>query len=1562
MNQTLNQLKNVLGQLNPTGHGGFEGLVKSLLEALTGNRYRLARAGTQEGRDLSTAGTNSTWIAVEAKHYPRAQPPPKRTFLGHLTETRNDMPDLDLWVLVASTEIPDQTANALTREGNEQRIAVQILDWNATNTPDLPVLCAAALEKTTGFLTEQGTSPQELDEVTRELETLAKAPGFDRAVERIKQAFREAHIGYDHAKQATHRRLTQSMTEPREAKANLHQLLDIRNPTGKLIRRRSASDFLNDWWNNWPAKPGPAVLLGDEGNGKTWAGIAWWLAQEDTPLTLFIPSGRNDTEDPQELMAAELAAHTRFQKTDYWERRLTGWLQRPPGATPQLLLIIDGLNERPDKNWRRLFHALEARQYRGRIAVIATCRNRYWEEEIDLNSLEDKAATFVIPPYDDEEFHEALSEFGLAASDLPAELNKLLRKPRFFRIARDYLRRGRPIEAVTLDRLFFDDWRSRYESKVGYFRLTPEGFSGLLRRLARDYREKNENATYDGRTIRDLMAGGGAPGTEFFADFRELLDGDLIKRDDTDATAFTINKNLLPHALGHLLADQAKKTTENPRELIAQYLEHYEGTDFAIGVRRSAAILAALIDDYPAEARTALWNEWLSSHNQQNHHHREFYGLAQEKPGLFLDFAEVSEDNWRYHTAGRQLTRAIHEVSARGRHDYLLADRFNKWLGTINTEGLYIQRQSDRSASERTRTKIGEHIEALKRPTSLVSRVTVISEEVTSHEWLSWFALKIISMDPKPIYAAAITAWALSRATMGVPHEDDTVSWLLRLNDGNDSLAEHVEQEAHDLVATGNVIGLRAAATVYRALGTSYALAARANLPKEITAPPQWLTEELKDPCHSFGRWRREHVATCLERSDIKTHRKIDQLKRLAIDPSFQPPRSFIKGLEKLSIYDNLDKIRSGRSRTKADLDHETIEPILAAYDIQGLVRLTQALINGLPDREEDGQFLLAVELPQFFPLIEEAEQQSIETTWTTLNKERARIAADGRHAEELLTKILLAMRTAEEQLELLKSRDQEANDLENWEAVFAPLGPDQQDGLLQQAAKHESHKQCRRILWFLSEHRNKLTPEGRAHLARLAQHNDPVVRAMAFKITANANDTKAGQAVVDTDWRSDNDDHRELESWYGSWCLATFGTALSFDELRARIQPELLGYAVNQRGSRSDEIKAYAKTINHTWNAARSIDRPHELPKFRLLYEHDEQPRGFQRPCVLSVDDPAAINLAARESYWEEPLNEKFERLVLVPDHESYEQAQQELYDLHKNAYEQQRKSGQHWLAATFRPDSLLEVVKQQPSLVGQWVVAATGDDSSRLLFHASQFYKQLCLALLNEQPAEGERLWQALAKNDLFSGSRNLNLDDRVAILFIADDNPTVDRLRSLALDRATTDQSLLGLLIAARRYGRGAWIADRITADLAAGHLWRTARALTMIGFTTPDTTTSQVLGGYNPDDSDWLSLVAGAANQWRQRDEWAKHWYQEFHARLGRAEALAAYRLFLRCVDRRFRTWTDDERQATRDLPTWKRTHLILNERALETAMEENEKELERTLYHTRIPGGQIRPWI
>src|SRR6266550_757005 len=91
----------VLREIPPSGLEGFEGLISSLLAALTGRHFRLASAGYQAGRDMTARIPNGNVIAVECKRYGRHNELDERALLGEMAQAVRSIPELDLWVLVA---------------------------------------------------------------------------------------------------------------------------------------------------------------------------------------------------------------------------------------------------------------------------------------------------------------------------------------------------------------------------------------------------------------------------------------------------------------------------------------------------------------------------------------------------------------------------------------------------------------------------------------------------------------------------------------------------------------------------------------------------------------------------------------------------------------------------------------------------------------------------------------------------------------------------------------------------------------------------------------------------------------------------------------------------------------------------------------------------------------------------------------------------------------------------------------------------------------------------------------------------------------------------------------------------------------------------------------------------------------------------------------------------------------------------------------------------------------------------------------------------------------------
>lgn len=115
-----------LQALVPTGPFGFEGLVKALLERLTGYRFHLASSGSQAGRDMACDRRSPTVLAVECKRYGDGTELRQTELLGKLLEAHIAIPDLDVWLLVASRPVSDQLHSALEEARTRSNLDVDV--------------------------------------------------------------------------------------------------------------------------------------------------------------------------------------------------------------------------------------------------------------------------------------------------------------------------------------------------------------------------------------------------------------------------------------------------------------------------------------------------------------------------------------------------------------------------------------------------------------------------------------------------------------------------------------------------------------------------------------------------------------------------------------------------------------------------------------------------------------------------------------------------------------------------------------------------------------------------------------------------------------------------------------------------------------------------------------------------------------------------------------------------------------------------------------------------------------------------------------------------------------------------------------------------------------------------------------------------------------------------------------------------------------------------------------------------------------------------------------------
>ena len=281
--------------LTPSGDTGFEGLIAVLLEKLTGERFFLAVSGRQAGRDMRSSGLRKTNIAVECKRYKENTSLDERDILGELEQAFINAPDLDVWALVATRAISDQLYSSLRSSAENKGIEIVFIETNDGEPSSLSALCASAPDFTANHINHnaKNVSNSEIEKLQTSLDIISSHSQFDEKVSRLRENISSQTVGYDSWRRSCNSWLCKVMSSKEEAESPIG-LIQVLGQEEKLIKRRKAFTELDRWYSEWPTKSEAFAMLGEEGDGKSWA-VASWLSQRmkksDFPAVIFANSG-----------------------------------------------------------------------------------------------------------------------------------------------------------------------------------------------------------------------------------------------------------------------------------------------------------------------------------------------------------------------------------------------------------------------------------------------------------------------------------------------------------------------------------------------------------------------------------------------------------------------------------------------------------------------------------------------------------------------------------------------------------------------------------------------------------------------------------------------------------------------------------------------------------------------------------------------------------------------------------------------------------------------------------------------------------------------------------------------------------------------------------------------------------------------------------------------------------------------------------------------------------------------------------------------------------------------
>ncbi len=189
----LTNLREIILALQPTGENGFEGLVAVCLSNLSHLDFRLAKAGSQFGRDATSAPDRFA-IAIETKRY--RDNPRLEELAGKAAVAAHALGGLvDAWVLGCASSVAESTVIHLAAILEQQGIALVVLDW-AMPQPQLAVLLAAEPRITEDWF--RGHFPdRDCGPLVTILNTVRDQLGFGHALQRLREQVSAATVGLD---------------------------------------------------------------------------------------------------------------------------------------------------------------------------------------------------------------------------------------------------------------------------------------------------------------------------------------------------------------------------------------------------------------------------------------------------------------------------------------------------------------------------------------------------------------------------------------------------------------------------------------------------------------------------------------------------------------------------------------------------------------------------------------------------------------------------------------------------------------------------------------------------------------------------------------------------------------------------------------------------------------------------------------------------------------------------------------------------------------------------------------------------------------------------------------------------------------------------------------------------------------------------------------------------------------------------------------------------------------------------------------------------------------------
>jgi len=1510
----------------------FEHLVASLMGELLGTSVAVAKSGFQSGGDAGTSGRQQRALRIECKRYKDTTALSARELQGELDDAIARDPGLEVWVLAATRDVPEQLEASLFAKANRLGVPVLVIDWKAHETPLLAALFAVNPDAVTQYL---GAEAGKIAHRMR--------PAIDPALERLRRDMAAWQIGTETLRRLSRDRLTAIWTDPYESRAHFGQV--VTGGMNPLVHRLQVLHALEAWWAAPPAAGSPVCLCGQFGVGKTWAVADWLIQRTDVlPPVLLIPASAvpgngqtmGSTSAAKDFLADRLQELTQVRDCTHWRARLERMLERPAEEGSALLVVFDGLNQQASVQWLELFAQLQSEQFRGRIRVIATTRTHHFETHLHrLAGLQDRAVSIPVKDYDDRdggEFDKILAKHGLIRSDLHPELHALARNPRLFALVvrfRDNLVDG---GAVTTHRLLWEYGRDTAGVSMSREFSAAQWEQWLV---AAGEKIRSGQRVFTSQELSALAADDTLDGPAKYRRLSAVMGSPLVLPRVDHKVELTAE--LMAHALGttvvFLLATAQTEDRQSLQSEVDKWLDPISGLDQRADILQ-AAVAIALQSQYAGPLLGVLVAAWLQTQNLAETHVRDAQALAPEMPDALLDAIELSN---RYtHAYCRQIAvaalRGVNRANVRVRQAVLA--RAHDWLRLISRDLDVRQKaepQAERHRRERMLSRLG--VDAAGELTVLGEAMRVVDRD--EEQWSEHVPALLEGyplVHALPVFRVAAIAASTSFNHSGWSH----LRWACLLNPVDpEVVATAVRTTAADMLqrvpepGIADQLNRRVAELLLYLSGERKDDEAANAMKVSLGRSFNYDDDYLADPVRSIFSLERRHALDVLNDKSLPLRGRAQRCEAMWTDPSFVPPPAFCQEVAEAVEAIDAVSLFTGRNLTAQDNDFRQLQAVMARCAPRALAALrrrlarTPAAANLRAPRSWETNRALLLYGPE-----EVAAARAMREFGRESHEGDETLAGSEWIQAELLDLDALAQASLVVEADLLRIPLSITDNL-------LPLTTQQVDELIGRFG-NGSKKQQRDLVVVLVTAPPVLSDAAWSWVGQFTTSDDPMDVRLAFMVLESADAKRLGHDLERQGW-SFVPGTDAMAAHAATGALMEVTKSHAFDQVASRLAPWRLLEAVRARGGDTSEVRVAAEHLDAI--LAKGPSAVFEVGAC-LTVERDDDTTA---PPWLSVRAPAPPDPHSPEAFRN------------IFDSDARVAAQEQASEQAEKAIKQARKEGASlYLQFVTREDGLA-LCRHAPEVVCRWIEdhESISNDFRRRVQQAEGLFLAVCEGLLELDPPRGVSLRNALTRAMFTRIVGRAGVPELVHMLFRAPESPAVVVARDalLSLEEANTDAKLYEIALVAQINGHRAWLKDHIARDGASPLPWRQQRGATLAGFLGDNQLPMADAWTEGPSTS-WAEDVARRSARLRHHEACARHWWREYWRLEDREEAYAAWVLFWQCADRRALTWQASEaevspnsealkaikrRQWTVRQPDWKRgaesTHLHLERKFL-----------------------------